>query len=306
MPDTTPTEARIDSLTVAISDAEDEPGESGDGATIREVAASLLADGWTSPEDVAALRAERDAAYRGRAELLAVLANVFPAQMHEADPATPGWPVLFLDTPEGQVSWHINPDDLDLFDTDKYALANDEDPAGRVVWDGHTNEEKSRRLHRLATCYQPIDYLAEMPLGSDTAPLTDAQVQRVACLAHGMLAARIAVELLKDRARIAELETLSEQAWGDGVAGRHLLEERADRFRTRVAELEAQADRVRQVHQPIEAVNMRHNPRGQLAYVCSGCGTDDGNWQVYPCPTIRALDLPGDIPARPRTPKETR
>ena len=56
-----------------------------------------------------------------------------------------------------------------------------------------------------------------------------------------------------------------------------------------IAELKAQLNRVREVHQPVEALNFRHNPRGQLAQVCSGCGTDDGNWQLYPCPTIRAL-----------------
>lgn len=60
--------------------------------------------------------------------------------------------------------------------------------------------------------------------------------------------------------------------------------------RTRIAELEAQLARVREVHQPIEALNVRHDPRGRLTQVCAGCGTDDGNWQVYPCPTIRALE----------------
>jgi hypothetical protein len=50
----------------------------------------------------------------------------------------------------------------------------------------------------------------------------------------------------------------------------------------------AQLARVREVHEPIEAVNMRY-PGGRLTQVCSGCGTDDGNWQIYPCPTIRAL-----------------
>ncbi|MET8648497.1 hypothetical protein [Nocardia aurea] len=39
----------IDSLTVDISDAEREPGETGDGASTREVAASLLETGWRPP-----------------------------------------------------------------------------------------------------------------------------------------------------------------------------------------------------------------------------------------------------------------
>lgn len=44
---------------------------------------------------------------------------------------------------------------------------------------------------------------------------------------------------------------------------------------------------VREIHQPIEALNVRY---GQVQRVCTGCGTDDGNWQVYPCPTIRAVE----------------
>lgn len=60
--------------------------------------------------------------------------------------------------------------------------------------------------------------------------------------------------------------------------------------RTRIAELEAQIDRVRQVHDPIDAMNLRY-PGGRLTSVCTGCGTDNGNWQVYPCPTIRALEV---------------
>lgn len=74
----------------------------------------------------------------------------------------------------------------------------------------------------------------------------------------------------------------------------------------RIADLEARIDRVRQLHQPIDALNMRHHPNGRLTRVCSGCGTDDGNWQLWPCPTIRALDRAGDVPTQPRTPKGTR
>jgi hypothetical protein len=51
----------------------------------------------------------------------------------------------------------------------------------------------------------------------------------------------------------------------------------------------ASIDRVRKVHEPIDAVMFaggRQHPRK----VCTGCGTDDGNWQIWPCPTIRAVD----------------
>lgn len=46
---------------------------------------------------------------------------------------------------------------------------------------------------------------------------------------------------------------------------------------------------VREIHQPIKALNTRY-PGGKLTQVCTGCGQDDGNWNQWPCPTIRALD----------------
>lgn len=50
---------------------------------------------------------------------------------------------------------------------------------------------------------------------------------------------------------------------------------------------EAAIERVREVHAPMKALEVRRN---QIRQVCTGCGTDDGNWQPYPCPTIRAID----------------
>lgn len=52
----------------------------------------------------------------------------------------------------------------------------------------------------------------------------------------------------------------------------------------------AAIERVRAIHQPVEAVNY-HGGTPHRTQVCSGCGTDDGNWQIYPCPTIRALEV---------------
>jgi hypothetical protein len=55
------------------------------------------------------------------------------------DEATPGWPVLYIDTPAGQVSWHFPeaemPDDIGMY-------------WGK--WDGHTTAEKYERLSRLS------------------------------------------------------------------------------------------------------------------------------------------------------------
>lgn len=46
---------------------------------------------------------------------------------------------------------------------------------------------------------------------------------------------------------------------------------------------------VRKIHEPVEALNYGvRNP--SITQVCTGCGTDDGNWEVWPCPTIRAVN----------------
>ncbi|MEU3013390.1 hypothetical protein [Nocardia asteroides] len=107
-------------------------------------------------EEVADLRAqvahteqECSKAYRDRAELLAVLAVSMPAQLvFGADPDAPTWPVLFIDTPAGQASWHINPADTDLFPIGIWRKADADDV---MVWDGHNDREKSWRLREFVS-----------------------------------------------------------------------------------------------------------------------------------------------------------
>lgn len=43
------------------------------------------------------------------------------------------------------------------------------------------------------------------------------------------------------------------------------------------------------IHQPLDAV-MYTGAKQRMVEVCTGCGTDDGNWQRYPCPTVRVID----------------
>lgn len=81
------------------------------------------------------------ALYRERAHLVAFLATVYPSCVAYNDPLAPGWPVVFVETPEGQLSWHVSPLDLDLL----VHVRRDE----RVVWDAHSTEEKYARLARL-------------------------------------------------------------------------------------------------------------------------------------------------------------
>ncbi|WP_427017842.1 hypothetical protein ACQCSX_04305 [Pseudarthrobacter sp. P1] len=50
----------------------------------------------------------------------------------------------------------------------------------------------------------------------------------------------------------------------------------------------AAVDAVTALHQPFDAV-MYTGRHQRMVQVCTGCGTDDGNWNRYPCPTITAI-----------------
>jgi len=88
---------------------------------------------------------EVDEAYTERSRVLAALARL----IHrlglgvgiglDTDPACASdfSHVLFIDLPEGQVSWHFHDRDLLLFS---------DLPAYYAAWDGHSTEEKNRRL----------------------------------------------------------------------------------------------------------------------------------------------------------------
>ena len=84
--------------------------------------------------------------YRERAYLVAYLATRYPSVLSYADPNEPEWPLVFVDTPAGQLSWHIAPEDLELF----AALPIVEPYDARAIWDGHDAVEKYERLMRLA------------------------------------------------------------------------------------------------------------------------------------------------------------
>ncbi|MFD6552768.1 hypothetical protein [Streptomyces sp. NPDC058398] len=78
-----------------------------------------------------------DAVYRERAHLVAHLAAVYPATIGYSDPSEPEWAVVSINLPTGQVTWHVAPDDMDLFaHVDR----------GVEAWDGHDTEEKYARL----------------------------------------------------------------------------------------------------------------------------------------------------------------
>lgn len=84
-----------------------------------------------------------DAAYRERAHLVAYLAALHPSHIGHTDPNAPGWAVVTVEAPGGQMSWHIAERDMDLF--------THVEPTNRICrgWDGHTADEKYERLRRL-------------------------------------------------------------------------------------------------------------------------------------------------------------
>jgi hypothetical protein len=47
---------------------------------------------------------------------------------------------------------------------------------------------------------------------------------------------------------------------------------------------------IRELHAPIDAADYSGGPFRGVTQVCIACGTDDGNWQRHPCPTVRLCD----------------
>lgn len=86
------------------------------------------------------LKESLNAAYRERAILVFALARELGGAWVGIDPAEPDWPVLYIETEAGQMSWHFSPSDANLLE---------EFPHRDGVWDGHTTEEKYARLAAL-------------------------------------------------------------------------------------------------------------------------------------------------------------
>ena len=75
--------------------------------------------------------------------LVAFLSKVFPSCLGRHEESDKEWDdnwrnIVYINSPNGQLSWHISEDELCLFSHLQY------DP--NVQWDGHTTEEKYSRL----------------------------------------------------------------------------------------------------------------------------------------------------------------
>ena len=89
--------------------------------------------------------AAKDNAYSERNRLVALLASMYKSSLCQTD--IPNWEpdwhwCIFIETPEGQLSWHIHDSELPLFS---------HIPRRAAAWDGHTTEEKYRRVDALAS-----------------------------------------------------------------------------------------------------------------------------------------------------------
>ena len=92
-------------------------------------------------QQVAELRKEKDAAYAERNKVVMALAYHYPCRWG-IDADEPDWRVLYIELPTGQVSWH--------FSLAEYEAARGLNAlAHNGVWDGHTTEEKYKRLAAL-------------------------------------------------------------------------------------------------------------------------------------------------------------
>ena len=76
------------------------------------------------------------------AQLVAVLAAIWPSVITFSDPNEPDWAVVTIESPKGQLSWHIHRNDLDVVKWIPWVSRDD----NRARWDGHTTEQKYDRI----------------------------------------------------------------------------------------------------------------------------------------------------------------
>ncbi|MFD7978866.1 hypothetical protein [Streptomyces sp. NPDC059071] len=99
---------------------------------------------------------ERDGVYRERAHLVALLAALYPSHIGHTDPSAPDWAVVIVETPSGQLSWHIAASDMWLFG---HVRSTDRVCRG---WDGHTTEHKYERVRDLTLTTDPLPIRAAL------------------------------------------------------------------------------------------------------------------------------------------------
>jgi hypothetical protein len=84
-----------------------------------------------------------DDVYRERAHLVALISLLYPSYMTPSmDITEQGWWTVFIYMGLKQLTWHISPDDVELFShVPKVTPTNP-----FVQWDGHSTPEKYQRI----------------------------------------------------------------------------------------------------------------------------------------------------------------
>ena len=93
----------------------------------------------------------KDRAYQERDRLVCALSKVFPSWLARHPDDDTEWDddwrwIVFIQLPTGQASWHIHDSEHSWF---RHLTM------GGDAWDGHTTEEKYRRLEALKVAEQP-------------------------------------------------------------------------------------------------------------------------------------------------------
>lgn len=102
--------------------------------------------------------------YSERAALLAFFTTWHPSVISYNAKTQAGYALLYVDTPHGQMTWHIAPNDMHLFN--HVEIVPGDDP--RAQWDGHTTEDKYRRFNDLLSTVISIrELVSEVIAGKD-------------------------------------------------------------------------------------------------------------------------------------------
>jgi hypothetical protein len=80
-----------------------------------------------------------DVAYFERNLLVAALTKLWPSHIW-LNPDDEEWPIIYIESPMGQLSWHVPKRELILFEHLEF---------GENTWDGHSPAEKEDRLNAL-------------------------------------------------------------------------------------------------------------------------------------------------------------
>jgi len=117
-----------------------------EGQEYTQILRNLVKDYTRLQDEASMYEATVGSVYDERNRVVAALAALamhlgWQAGVRQDEDGDPEWPVVLIDTPKGQVSWHVRRTQLQLF----HFL-----PEYGKPWDGHTTEDKYERIAALS------------------------------------------------------------------------------------------------------------------------------------------------------------